>query len=88
MHQVRDAEHQRAGPDRSTCGSGASDAPEVPGTHELHHSQVAIHAHAGEEEDVGDAVHGGDVELLSLQDRSPSGGNSQRLRLPDRKSVV
>lgn len=71
VHQVGDAEHQRAGPDRGTGGSDAPAASEVPGIHELHYSQVAIHAHAGEEEDVGDAVHGDDV-AAQLAQKVPS----------------
>lgn len=67
VHQGGDAEHQRAGPDPSAGGSDASAVPDVSGIQELHHSQVAIHAHAGEEGDVGDAVHGDDVAAQLAQ---------------------
>lgn len=72
VHQVRNAEDQRARPDHCTGGTDASATPEVPGIHELHHSQVAIHAHAGEEEDVREAVHGDDV-AAQLAQQIPSG---------------
>lgn len=72
VHQVGNAEEQRARPDRCTGGSDASATPEAPGIHELHHSQVAIHAHAGEEEDVREAVHGDDV-AAQLAQQIPSG---------------
>lgn len=61
VHQVGNAEEQRAQPDRCTGGPDAPATPEEPGIHEPHHSQVAIHAHAGEEEDVREAVDGDDV---------------------------
>lgn len=67
VHQGRDAKHQGAQPDCSTSGSNALTAPEIPGVHQLHHSQVAIDTHAGEEEDVGEAVHSNDIAAQLAQ---------------------
>lgn len=67
VHQVGGAEEQRARPDGCTDDSDAAATPEVPDIHELHYSQVAIHAHAGEEEDVREAVHSDDVAAQLAQ---------------------
>lgn len=67
VDQGWDAQYQGGHPHHN---AGQLDGPAVPqelGVQQLHHSQVAVHTHAGEEEDVGEAVHSDDVAAQLTQ---------------------
>lgn len=72
VHQEGEAKHQGAQPDGGTGDPNAPAAPDAAGVHGLHHGQVAVHAHARQEEDVGVAVDGDHV-AAQLAKQVPAG---------------
>lgn len=67
IHKRRDAQEERGKPHHDASHIDAPAASEVPRVHQLDHSDISVHTHAGQKEDIGITVDGDDKAAQSAQ---------------------